>query len=114
MINMVEQMRDDIDTIIRGMLKTDSQVDFSRILTQENMFDASLIRSFLFQAFEEEEFEEEMFILSDDFIRGVLSGLMLAVMVEKRNNERMGTRSHAEIVDLYDSGLAYLAEKTIR
>jgi len=111
---MVEQMRDDIDTIIRGMLKTDSQVDFSRILTQENMFDASLIRSFLFQAFEEEEFEEEMFILSDDFIRGVLSGLMLAVMVEKRNNERMGTRSHAEIVDLYDSGLAYLAEKTIR
>lgn len=114
MINMVEQMRDDIDTIIRGMLKTDSQVDFSRILTQENMFDASLIRSFLFQAFEEEEFEEEMFILSDDFIRGVLSGLMLAVMVERRNNERMGTRSHAEIVDLYDSGLAYLAEKTIR
>ena len=53
---MVGMMRDDIDTIIRGMLQTESHVDFSRILTQENMFDASLIRSFLFQAFEEEEF----------------------------------------------------------
>jgi len=114
MVYMVGMMRDDIDTIIRGMLQTESHVDFSRILTQENMFDASLIRSFLFQAFEEEEFEEEMFNLSDDFIRGVLSGLMLAVMVERRNGERMGTRSHAEIVDLYDSGLAYLAEKAIK
>ena len=43
---MVGMMRDDINMIISAMIHTQNEVDFSRIMTQENMFDASVIRSF--------------------------------------------------------------------
>ncbi len=114
MVHMVGKMRDDINMIISAMLHTENHVDFSRILTRENMFDASIIRSFLLQALDEEEFEEDMLDVSDDFVRGIVSGLMLSIMIQKRNNEPLGSPSHADIVDLYDCGIAYLAEKAIK
>lgn len=114
MVHMVGMMRDDINMIISAMIHTQNEVDFSRIMTQENMFDASVIRSFLLQAFEEDEFEEDMLDLSDDFIRGVLTGLSLSLMTQRMHSEPMGSPSHSDIVDMYDSGLAYLTEKAVR
>ena len=106
-------MRDDIHTIVSAMMHNNRGLDFSRIMTQENMFDASLIRSFLLQAFDEEEFEDEMLELSDDFIRGVLSGIVLSLMVKRTTGEPMGTPSNAELIDLYDSGVAYITENKV-
>tara|TARA_R100001460_G_scaffold13125_1_gene29741 strand:+ start:7432 stop:7773 length:342 start_codon:yes stop_codon:yes gene_type:complete len=113
MVTMVGKMRDDIHTIVSAMMHNNRGLDFSRIMTQENMFDASLIRSFLLQAFDEEEFEDEMLELSDDFIRGVLSGIVLSLMVKRTTGEPMGTPSNAELIDLYDSGVAYITENKV-
>jgi|TARA_R100000995_G_scaffold84783_1_gene64804 hypothetical protein len=110
---MVGKMRDDIHTIVSAMMHNNRGLDFTRIMTQENMFDASLIRSFLLQAFDEEEFEDEMLELSDDFIRGVLSGIVLSLMVKRTSGEPMGTPSNAELIDLYDSGIAYITENKV-
>ncbi len=113
MVIMVGKMRDDIHTIVSAMMHNNRGLDFTRIMTQENMFDASLIRSFLLQAFDEEEFEDEMLELSDDFIRGVLSGIVLSLMVKRTSGEPMGTPSNAELIDLYDSGIAYITENKV-
>ena len=95
---MVGKMRDDIHTIISAMMHDNRALDFSRIMTQ---------------AFDEEEFEEEMLELSDDFIRGVLSGIVLSLMVKRTTGEPMSTPSNAQLIDLYDSGLAYITEKSV-
>jgi len=113
MVIMVGKMRDDIHTIVSAMMHNNRGLDFTRIMTQENMFDASLIRSFLLQAFDEEEFEDEMLELSDDFIRGVLSGIVLSLMVKRTSGEPMGTPSNAELIALYDSGIAYITENKV-
>ena len=55
-----------------------------------------------------------MLDLSDDFIRGVLTGLSLSLMTQRMHSEPMGSPSHSDIVDMYDSGLAYLTEKAVR
>tara|TARA_Y100000401_G_C8257961_1_gene191765 strand:+ start:120 stop:464 length:345 start_codon:yes stop_codon:yes gene_type:complete len=114
MVHMGRVVRDEFNSFLSAINHNPNYVDFSRIMTAENAFDTTLIRAFLIQAFEEDDFDEEMLALGDEFIRGVLSGLSLVLAIERKHGETMGRPSHAEIVDLYDSGVAYLAEKAVR
>ena len=110
---MGSKVRDEFSTLISALNHNAQHVDFSRILSVENSFDATLIRAFLIEAFQDDDFDKDMINLSDEFVRGVLSGLSLFLSIEKKHGERMGRPSHAEVVHLYDSGMAYLTEKAV-
>ena len=113
---MGPEMREDISSLVSSMLHTTTKIDLSRLLSQENVFDASLLRSFLFDLHEDESDFEDFFNdfnIDESFLRGFMAGLIQVVLVERAHGEAMGRFSHAEIVELYDAALAYLMESSV-
>ena len=110
---MGSKVREEFSTLLAALNHNAQHVDLSRVLSVENSFDATLIRGFLIEAFQDDDFDTDMIALSDEFVRGVLSGLCLCLSVERKHGEKMGRSSHAEMVHLYDSGMAYLTEKAL-
>lgn len=108
---MGASVREDISSLINNMLQTHNNVDLSRMLTQENMFDASIMRAFLL-----DDSEEDTIQFFDDagitpaFLRGFMAGLIQALMIERGHGEVMGRMSHAEMSAIFDSARAYLME----
>lgn len=108
---MGASMREDISSLISAMLHSNATVDLSRMLTQEAMFDASIMRAFLFD--DNEEDRSEFFGdsgIDSTFLRGFMAGVIQVLMVERVHGEVMGRMSHAEVSALYDSARAYLME----
>jgi len=107
---------EDISGIIASMLHTSNNIDLSRMLTQDNMFDAAVLRAFLLDLSGDDGDLEEFFTetnLDGSFIRGLMAGLVLSLLIQKSHGEALGRPSHAEAVAIYDSAGAYLIESAI-
>jgi hypothetical protein len=68
------------------------------MLTQENMFDASLLRSFLLDFHEDESDLEDFFSdveMDESFLRGFMAGLVQSIMIERAHGEVIGRLSQA-------------------
>jgi len=113
---MRQEMREDISSLVSSMLHTNTRIDLSNMLTQENMFDASLLRSFLLDFHEDESDFEDFFSdveMDESFLRGFMAGLVQSIMIERAHGEVIGRLSHAEFVELYDAACAFLMESSV-
>ncbi len=108
-------MREDVSSIISSILHT-SSIDLGRMLTQENVFDATILRAFLLDT-EGDEGDLADFLsetnIDGSFIRGFMAGLVQGILIERGHGEILGRPSHAEILAIYDAALAHLMESSI-
>lgn len=114
---MRADMKEDLSSLLSAMLHTNTNVDMSRMLTQENMFDAAILRTMLLDFVEEEDSDAEEFFhdakIDETFLRGFMAGLVQVLMIERGHGETIGRKPHAEVVALYDATRAFLMEDTI-
>lgn len=109
-------MKEDISGLISTMMQTHSDIDLSRMLTQNNMFDAAVLRAFLLDlAGDDDDFREflEDTQIDNAFIRGFMAGLIQTLLVERGHGERLGRQSHSELLALFDAASAHLIESSI-
>jgi len=110
------RMKEDISGLVAAMIQTNNGVDLSRMLTQNNLFDAAVLRAFLLDlAGDDEDFREflEDTQIDNAFIRGFMAGLIQALLIERGHGERLGRQSHNEFVALFDASSAHLLESSI-
>ena len=110
------RMKEDISGLISTMMQTHSDIDLSRMLTQNNMFDAAVLRAFLLDQFgDDDDFREflEDTQIDNAFIRGFMAGLIQTLLVERGHGERLGRQSHSELLALFDAASAYIIESSI-
>jgi len=109
-------MREDISSLITSMMQNHSGVDLARMLTQNNMFDAAILRAFLLDLTgDDEDFKEFLddTQIDSSFIRGFMAGLIQTILVERGHGEIIGRPSHAELLALYDAASAHLMESSL-
>ena len=89
----------------------------SRMLTQEHIFDATILRTMLLDFVEEEETDVVEFFhdakIDESFLRGFMAGMVQTIVVERQHGEVLGRMSHGEIVAIYDAARAFLMEDTV-
>ena len=110
------KMREDISSLVSSMLHSNIANDLNRILTNENIFDASVLRSFILDTVHDREDADEFFDdmkLDESFIRGFMAGLIQCLLIQRSRNEVMGRPSHADILQLYDASSAYIMESKL-
>ena len=109
-------MEEDISGIISTMIQNHSGVDLTRMLTQNNMFDAAVLRAFLLDlAGDDDDFQEflEDTQIDNAFIRGFMAGLIQSLLIERGHGEMLGRPSHGEFLALYDAASAHLLESSL-
>jgi hypothetical protein len=109
-------MREDISGLISAMMQTHSGVDLTRMLTQNNIFDAAILRAFLLDLVgDDDDFKEflEDTQIDNSFIRGFMAGIIQSILIEKGHGEVLGRPSHGELLALYDSASAHLIESSL-
>jgi hypothetical protein len=106
---------EDISRIIASMIQPRNNIDLSRMLTQENMFDAAVLRAFLLDLTDDGDLEEFFAETNLDgaFVRGLMAGLVLSILIQKTHGEILGRPSHAEVAAIFDCAGAYLIESAI-
>lgn len=110
------KMEEDISGIISTMIQNHSGVDLTRMLTQNNMFDAAVLRAFLLDlAGDDGDFQEflEDTQIDNSFIRGFMAGLIQSLLIERGYGEILGRPSHSEVLALYDAASAHLIESSV-
>ena len=113
---MGASMREDISGLISAMIQTHNGVDLSRMLTQNNMFDAAILRAFLLDLTgDDDDFKEflEDTQIDNSFIRGFMAGLIQSLLIERGHGEMLGRPSHTEFLAIYDAASAHLLESSL-
>jgi len=110
-------MREDISSLISTMLHTNNAIDMSSMLTQENMFDAAILRSMLLDYAEEEDTDAFEFFedtkIDESFLRGFMAGMVQTILIERSHGEVLGRLSHTDVMMLYEATRAFLMEDGI-
>ena len=109
-------MREDITGLISAMIQNHNGVDLSSMLSQSNIFDAAILRAFLLDlAGDEEDFQEFLneTEIDNSFIRGLMAGLVQALLIERGHGEGLGRPSHSEFLAIFDAAAAHLIESSL-
>jgi len=111
-------MGGDISQLFNSLLGISKPVDYETILAAPNIAEANFVRSalnILTDPDDEDEHDEavtELALskLSPDYLRGIMTGMVIAIYADYRAGVTGPNPTHNELANIYERASAYLLE----
>jgi hypothetical protein len=115
---MSGMMGGDISHLFNSLLGLSKPVDYETILSGPNLAEANFVRSalnILTDPDDEDEHDEAVTDLahsklSHDYLRGIMTGMVIAIYADHRSGVTGPNPSHNELANIYERASAFLIE----
>ena len=115
---MSDMMGGDISHLFNSLLGISRPVDYETILSSPNIAEANFVRSalnILTDPDDEDEHDEtvtELALskLSPDYLRGIMTGMVIAMYADHRAGVAAPNPTHNELANIYERASAFLIE----